>query len=166
MLYNFQNEWCSFCLFCEYGFQIINYNIHYIHVLQMSCMWIKGGVYFKFDSGQFSGLPTELPTASILESTCSGLPTELPTELPTISVYGSSWHPYLHGKIPMGSTWAAHSTAHWAANFLCFEVVGCPLSCPLFPYMEVVGSLICMAKFPWAAHSAAHWAAHFFHVSK
>ena len=24
----------------------------------------------------------------------------------------------------------------------------CPLSCPLFPYMEVVGSLICMAKFP------------------
>ena len=34
------------------------------------------------------------------------------------------------------------------------EVVGCPLSFPLFPYpyMEVVGSLICMAKFPWVAH--------------
>ena len=36
------------------------------------------------------------------------------------------------------------------------KVVGyplsCPLSCPLYPYMEVVGSLICMAKFPWAAH--------------
>ena len=26
------------------------------------------------------------------------------------------------------------------------------LSCPLFPYMEVLGSLICMAKFPWAGH--------------
>ena len=36
------------------------------------------------------------------------------------------------------------------------KVVGCPLSCtlscPLYPYMEVVGSLICIAKFPWAAH--------------
>ena len=57
------------------------------------------------------------------------------------------------------------------------EVVGsllsCPLSCPLFPYMEVVGSLICMAKFPWAAHGqptplptcsprAAKWAAPLF----
>ena len=28
----------------------------------------------------------------------------------------------------------------------------CPLSCPLYSYMEVVGSLICMSKFPWAAH--------------
>ena len=61
--------------------------------------------------GSFSGLPTELPTISILES--SGLPTELPTELPTISVDGSSWQTNLHGKIPMGSTWAAHSTAHF-----------------------------------------------------
>ena len=38
------------------------------------------------------------------------------------------------------------------------KVVGCPLSCtlscPLFSYMEVVGSLICMAKFPWAAHGS------------
>ena len=36
------------------------------------------------------------------------------------------------------------------------KAMGCPLSytlsCPLYPYMEVVGSLICMAKFPWAAH--------------
>ena len=38
-----------------------------------------------FNSGQFSGLPTELPTISILVS--SGLPTDLATELPTISVY-------------------------------------------------------------------------------
>ena len=103
-----------------------------------------------FNSGQFSGLPTELPTISILES--SVLPTELPTELPTISVYGSSGQSNLHGKIPMGSPWAAHSTANWAALFSYFEVVGCPLSCPLFLYMEVVGSLICMAKFPWPAH--------------
>ena len=40
------------------------------------------------------------------------------------------------------------------------KVVGCPLSCtlscPLYPYMEVVGSLICMAKFPWAAHGQPH----------
>ena len=77
--------------------------------------WIKDGVHFKFNSGQFSGLPTELPTISILES--NGLPTELPTELPTISVYGSNGQPYLHDKIPLGSTWAAHSAAHWAAHY-------------------------------------------------
>ena len=104
-------------------------------------------------SGQYSGLPIELPTISIPES--SGLPTELHTELPTISVYRSSGQPYLHGKIAIGSP------------------LRCPLSCPLFPYMEVVGSLICMAKFPWAAHGqptplptcspqAAKWAAPLF----
>ena len=70
---------------------------------------------FPYENEKFSGLPTELPSISILES--SWLPTELPTELPTISVYGSVGQPYLHGKIPMGSTWAAHSTAHWAALF-------------------------------------------------
>ena len=69
---------------------------------------------------------TELSTVSILE--CNGLPIELPTKLPTISIYGSSGQTYLHGKIPMGS----------------------PLSYPLFPYMEGVDSLICLAKFPWA----------------
>ena len=42
------------------------------------------------------------------------------------------------------------------------KVVGYLLSCPLYPYMAVVGSLICMANFPWAAHPTAHWAAHFF----
>ena len=44
--------------------------------------------------------------------------------------------------------------------------MGSPLSCSLFTYMEVVGSLIWMAEFPWAAHSAAHWAAHCFHIWK
>ena len=36
------------------------------------------------------------------------------------------------------------------------KVVGyplsCPLSCPLYPYIAVVGSLICMAKFHLATH--------------
>ena len=32
------------------------------------------------------------------------------------------------------------------------KVVGYPLSCPLYPNMAVVGRLICMANFPWAAH--------------
>ena len=123
------------------------------YVLHVSCMWIKDVFHYEFNSGQLSGLPTELPTHSILDS--SGLPTELPTELPTISVYGSSGQPNLHSKIPMGSP------------------LRCPLSCPLFPYMEVVGSLICMVKFQWAAHGqptplstcipwAAKWAAPLF----
>ena len=125
----------------------------------MSCMWIKDGFHFKFNSAQVSWLPTELPTISILES--SGLPTELLTELPTVPIYVSSGQPNLHGKIPMGSPWAPHSTAHWAEycfhiwkklatqfvwqnyhgqptplptelpTFSYLEVVGCPLSCPL-----------------------------------
>ena len=80
-------------------------------------------------SGHFSGLPTELPIISILES--SGLPTELHTELPTISVYGSSVQPYLHGKIPMGSPLHCPLSCPLFSHL---EVVGCPLSCPLFPY--------------------------------
>ena len=87
-------------------------------------------------SGQFSGLPTELPTLSILER--SGLPTELHTELPTISVYGSSGQPYLHCKIPMGSPLHCPLSCPLFSNL---DVVGCPLSCPLFPYMEVVHRL-------------------------
>ena len=70
------------------------------------CLACESKMASIFNSGQFSGLPTELPTISIFES--SWLPTELPTEL------------------------------------------------PLYQYMEVVGSLISMAKFPWAAHSTAH----------
>ena len=119
-------------------------------------------------SGQLSGLPTELPTISIIES--SGLPTELHTELPTISVYGSSGQPYLHGKIPKGSPLHCPLSCPLFSHL---EVGGCPLSCPLFLYMEVVGSLICMAKFPWEAHGqptslptcstwAAKWAAPLF----
>ena len=81
----------------------------YIHVCY-KCLACESKMASFFNSGQFRGLPTELPTISLLES--SGLPTELPTELPTISVYGSSGQPYLHGKTPMGSLWAAHSTAH------------------------------------------------------
>ena len=51
MLYNIQNAWCLFCLFCDYWFEIINYitcNI-YTHVLQTYCMCIKDGFHF---SGQ------------------------------------------------------------------------------------------------------------------
>ena len=90
----------------------------------MSCMWIKEGFHFKFNGAQVSGLPTELSTFSILER--SGLPTELPTELPTFSIYVSSGQSNLHGKIPTGSPWAAHSTAHWAAHFFISESSGLP----------------------------------------
>ena len=174
-MYNIQKAWWSFCLFYDYWFETINYNMHYTRVLQMSCMWIKDGLHFKVDSGQFNGLTTELPAVSILES--SGLP----TELPIISVYGSSGKPYLHGKIPTGSPlcyplfpymrvvgslicmakfpWADHlhptPLPTELPTFSYLEEVGCPLSL-LFPYMGEVGSLICIAKFPRAAHSVAH----------
>ena len=75
------------------------------------------------------------------------------SELPTVSIYGSSGQPNLHGKIPIGSPLCCPLSC---PLFSYLGVVGCLLSCPLFPYMEEVGSLICMAKFPWAAHSVAH----------
>ena len=108
---NIQYTWCLFCLFCDYWFEIINYIMQYIY---MCYKWLacESKMASTFNSGQFSGLPTEPPTISIPES--SGLPTELPSELPIISVYGSSEQPYLHGKIAMGSP------------------LHCPLSCPLF----------------------------------
>ena len=118
--------------------------------------------------GQPTLLPTELPTFFMFWS--SGLP----TKLSTVSIYGISGQPNLHGKIPMGSPLRCPLSC---PLFPYLEVVGCllscPLSCPLFPYMEVVGSLICMAEFPWAAHGqptplptcspwAAKWAAPLF----
>ena len=122
----------------------VRYSTHMVFILltdlrslALTCiihMCFKDGLHFKFNSGQFIRLPTELPTVSILES--SGLP----TELPTISINGRStciWQPNLHGKIPMGKPMGSPLL--------------CPLSCPLFPYIEVVGSIICMAKFQWAA---------------
>ena len=105
----------------------------YTHVLQMSCMWIKDG--FHFNSGHFSGLPTELPTISILER--SGVSIKLATELPTISVYESSWSLIYIAKFP----WAAHG-----------QPTPLPTELPTFSYLEVVSSLICMAKFLWTAH--------------
>ena len=128
MLDNIQNTWCAFCLFCEYWFEIITITcIVYTcstNALHVNKRWLP--------SSFCSGLPTELPTLSILES--SGLPFELLTELPTISVYGSSRQPFLYGKIPNGSSFCS------------------PLRCPLSPYTEVLDSLICMTKFSWAAH--------------
>ena len=74
------------------------------------CLACESKMASILNSEQFSGLSTELPTNSILES--SGLPIELPTKLPSISVYGRSGQPYLHGKIIMGSPWTAQSTAN------------------------------------------------------
>ena len=136
----------------------------YTHVLQMyKCLACESKMPSIFNSGQFSGLPTELPTISLLES--SELSTELPTELPTISVYGSSGQPYLHGKIPMGSPWAAHSTAHWAAHVFIFGSSWLPTELPTVSIYGSSGQPYLHGKIimgnPWAAHSAAHWAVHF-----
>ena len=213
-------------------------------------MWIKDGVHFKFNSGQFSGLPTQLPTElpiisvyAVLGSliciakfpwTAHGQPTPLPTQLPTFSpafakrgdikshssvrlsvrpsvrpsvchknfnlahifwsikdralIFGMHdpcdmpfqvtpcrdldlWPSWRSKLLPSGGP----QFSEFACSYL--EVVGCllgcPLSCPLFPYMEVVSSLICMAKFPWVGHGqptplptcsprAARWAAPLF----
>ena len=67
--------------------------------------------------------------------------------LSTVTIYRSSGQSYLHGKISMGSQ--LHCPLSYPL-FSYLEVVDCPLSYPLFPYMEVVGSLIYKATFPWA----------------
>ena len=132
----------------------------------MFCMWIKDGFHFKFKSGHFSGLPTELPTISYLEvEGCPLYPymdvmgslicmAKFPwaahsaadffifgsseaTELPTVSIYGSSGQPNLHGEIPMTSPRAAHSVAH-------VQPMGSEVgSSPVFPYGMFVWIVFC-----------------------
>ena len=157
MLYNFQNAGCSFwqCLFCEYCFEIINYYMHYVHVLQMSCMWIKDGVHLNLIVGRSVGCQLNCLLFPYLKVV--GYPLSCPLSCPLypyMAVVGSL---ICMAKFP----WAAHGQPTplptELPTFSCLEVVCCPLSCSLFPYMEVVDSLICMAKFPWAAHSAAHF---------
>ena len=65
-------------------------------------------------------------TAHFLIFGSSGLPTELPTELPTVSIYGSSGQPNLHGKIPMGSPLRCPRAAHgqWSGQLPCFFRMG------------------------------------------
>ena len=55
------------------------------------------------------GQPTPLPTELLPFFIFGG--SGLSTELPTVSIYGISGHPNLHGKNPKGSLWAAK----WAA---------------------------------------------------
>ena len=80
----------------------------------------------------------------------NGQPTPMLNELPTVSIYGSSGQSHLHGKIPTWSPQVAYSTAHIAGQF--FMIWSRQPNELLFPYIEVVDRLICMAKFPRSAH--------------
>ena len=120
MLYNFQNAWCSFCLFCEYWFEIINYKMHYIHVLQMSCMWIKDGVQV----GRSVGCPLNCPLLPYLEVV--GYPLSCPLSCPLYPYMAVVGILICIAKFP----WAAHSAAHWAAHFSIFECSGLPTELP------------------------------------
>ena len=118
MLFNIQNAWCSFCLFCEYWFEIINYNMHCIHMCY-KCFACE----FKIASilNLIVGNSVDCPLFPYLkEVDC------LLTCPPICPLY-----PYMEevgslicvAKFP----WAAHS----AANFYSYnEAVGCLLSCP------------------------------------
>ena len=47
----------------------------------------------------------------------------------------------LNGKIPTGSPWEAHSTAHWAADFFIFGSSGLPTEFPTeLPTVSIYGS--------------------------
>ena len=137
--YYIQNALCSFCLFCDYWFEINNnLNMHlYIHMCY-KCLACESNMASSLNLlvGNSVGCPLNYPLFPFLKEV--GCPLSCPLYLYN-EVVGS-----LICKILMGSH------------------LRCPLSFPQFPYMEIVGGLICMAKLPWAAHSTAHWAAHFF----
>ena len=107
-------------------------------------MCIKHGFHLKFNSGQFSGQPTELYMNYILIwkvlaalfawQNSHGQLTPLPTELPTVSIYGSSGQPNLHGKIPMVSPLRPPLSC---PLFHILKAVGCQLSCPLRPNVSI-----------------------------
>ena len=155
MLYNIQNALCSFCLFCEYWFEIINHTMHYIYMCYkcLACE-SKMASILNLTVGSSVGCPLNCPLFPYLKVvgcplscllSCPLYPymevvgslicmakfpwaahsaahwaahffifgsSGVPTELPTVSIYGSSGQPNLHGKIPMGSPRAAHSVAH------------------------------------------------------
>ena len=173
----------------EYWFEIINYNMHYIHMCYkcLACE-SKMASILNLIVGSSVGCPLNCPQVSYLKIVgCKlncplscllypymkvagslicmtkfpwasyGQPAPLPTQLPTVSIYGSSGQSYLHGKIPMDSTLRCPVTCLLFSNL---EAVGCLLSCPLFPYMKVMGSLFLHGKIPMGSPRAAHSVTH------
>ena len=132
-MYNIQNAWCSFSLFCDYWFEINTYNMHYtratndvliVNQRMVSILnWIMGSssgcqlncslaVYLKV-----LGCPLSRQLYLYMEvvgSLCMANSHGQPTELPTVSIFGRNGHSNFHGKIPIGSP------------------LQCSLSCSLF----------------------------------
>ena len=129
MLYNIQNAWCSLCLFCEYWFEIINYNMHYIY---MCYKWIacesKIASIFILIVGSLVGRPL-LPYLKVV-----GCPLSCPLSCPL--------YPYMEA---VGNPFCM---ANSHGQLMC-SPPHCPSSRQLLSYMEVVGSLICMLKSHW-----------------
>ena len=135
MLYNIQNAWCLFCLFCDYWFEIINYNMQYIYtcatnVLHVNQRWLPFLIV-----GSSVGCPLSCPLFHYLK--VMGCPLSCPL-YPYMELVGSL---ICMAKLP----WAAHSTAHWAAHFFIYGSSGQPNLHGKIP----MGS-------PRAAHSVAH----------
>ena len=132
--------------------------MHYIHVLQMSCMFIKDGVHLKFNRGQFSGLPNDCPLFPYLKVV--GYPLSFPLSCPLypyMAVVGSL---ICMAKFP----WAAHGQPTPLPTELptvfIFGSSGLPTELPPVSIYGSSGQPNLHGKFPmgspWAAQSAAH----------
>ena len=142
-MHNIQKAWCSFCLFCDSRFELINYYMHYIH-MYYKCIACESKMapILNLIVGSSVGCPLNCPLFRYLKE--AGCPL-----YPYMELVGSL---ICMAKFPWAAHWQTTPLPNELPTFSYFESVGCLLSCPLFPYMEVVGSLICMAKFPWTAH--------------
>ena len=179
----FKNTWYSFCLFCEYLFEIINYYMHYIHMCYTCLAWEpKMASILRSIVGSSVGFPLKCPLFPYLKIV--GYPLSWPLSCllyPYMEVVGSL---ISIEKFP----WAAHSAAKWAAHCLHiwkkwqnshWQPMGspllCPLSCPLFfifasswlPTELLTVSIYGSSGQPYLhANSAAHWAANCLHIWK
>ena len=153
MLYNIQSTWCSFCLFCEYWFEIINHNMHNIHMCYkcLACE-SKMASIVNFIVGSSVGCQLICPLFPYLKVV--GCPLRCPLSCPLYPNMEEVGIVICMAKF----LWVAHSTAHWVATFYIFgsSWAAWATELPTVSIYGVVDSLICMAKFPWAAYSAAH----------
>ena len=116
---------------------------------QTSSVWMKDCLHFKYESGQFSGLPTELPLLKHLKVV--GCPLSCHLSCPPFPYMDVIKSLICMAKFLLAANDQSIPLPTELPTFSYLEIVGrllsYPLSCPLFPYV---------AKFPRAAHSVAH----------
>ena len=146
MLYNIQNAWCSFCLFCEYmenWFEIINCNMNYIHTCYkcLTCE-TKMASIMNLIVGSSVGCPLNCPPFQYLKVV--GCPLSCPL-YPYMEVMGSlicmaksTWAAHgqpnpLPTELPTVYIYGSSGQPYLHGKIPMGSPLRCPLSCPLYP---------------------------------